>query len=135
MSQLAQLGVFTGTVGSVTMIIGLFPGAVNIDRSPGIGLAQIIAILMGLTLLTAGAYVFVYATWHRGEENSLSQDVGIRMGLTGLTVAYVAGLADVLGFGSHTVSAGLDFGRFQTTGMALGFLLAALGVLVYGTRP
>ena len=134
MSRLAQFGVFTATVGSVTMIMGLFPDAMDSDASPGIGLLQIMVILVGLTLLTSGAYIFVYATWHRGEERTLMQDVAIRMALTGLTLAYAAGLADVLGFGSHAVEVGLTFGRFQTIGLAIGFLLAALGVLVYGTR-
>ena len=56
------------------------------------------------------------------------------MGLTGLTFAVAASLADVLGFGSHTLGTGLTFGRLQSIGMAIGFMLASLGVVVYGFR-
>lgn len=134
MSRLAQLGVFTTVLGGVAMFVGLFPGAMDIDITPGIGVTQIIIALTGLTLLITGAYVFVYATIHRGAPSTLSQDIGIRMGLTGLTFAVAASLADVLGFGSHSLSAGFTFGRIQSAGMAVGFIFAALGVVVYGSR-
>lgn len=134
MSRLAQLGVFASVVGSVATFMGLFPGAVEIDITPGIGLAQIVVALVGLVLLTTGAYLFVYAVVHRGRERTLSQDIGMRMGLTGLTFAVAASLADVLGFGSHTLGTGLTFGRLQSIGMAIGFMLASLGVVVYGFR-
>lgn len=134
MSRLAQLGVFAGVVGVVATFMGLFPQAMTIDSTPGVGLGQIFIALIGLTLLTIGAYVFVYATWHRGRPRTLSQDVGIRLGMTGLTFAIAASLADVFGFGSHTLGTGLSFGRIQSIGTAIGFLMASLGVLIYGMR-
>ena len=134
MSRLAQFGVFTGVVGIVVTFVGLYPNAVDTDFTPGIGLAQIFTALVGLTLLTIGAYVFVYDLLHRGRERTLSQDIGVRMGLTGLTFAVATSLADVLGFGSHSLGATLTFGYVQSIGMAAGFLLAALGVVVYGIR-
>jgi hypothetical protein len=134
MSRLAQFGVFTGVVGVVATFMGLYPNAVDTDFTPGIGLAQILTALVGLTLLTSGAYVFVYDLWHRGRPQTLSQDIGVRMGLTGLTFAIATSLADVLGFGSHSLGANLTFGYVQAGGMAVGFLFAALGVVVYGIR-
>jgi hypothetical protein len=134
MSRLAQLGVFTTVRGGVAMFVSLFPGAMGIDFTPGIGMAQIVVTLFGLMLITLGAYVFVYAMIHRSKPRTLSQDIGIRMGLTGLTLAVAASLADVLGFGSHSLSAGFTFGRIQSIGMAIGFVFAALGVIVYGSR-
>ena len=134
MSRLAQLGVFTGVIGGVATFMGLFPDAMTVDSTPGIGLGQIFTALIGLTLLTAGAYVFVYATWHRGRTRTLSQDIGMRMGMTGLTFAIAASLADVFGFGSHTLGTGISFGRIQSIGTAVGFLIASLGVLIYGMR-
>lgn len=134
MSRLAQLGVFTGVVGGMVAFLGLFPDAVTVTSTPGIGLGQIFVALIGLTLLIIGAYVFVYATWHRGRPRTLSQDIGIRMGMTGLTFAIAASLADVFGFGSHSLGTGLSFGYVQSIGTAIGFLIASLGVLIYGMR-
>jgi hypothetical protein len=135
MSRLAQFGVFTGVVGVVATFMGLYPNAAETDFTPGIGLAQILTALVGLTLLTSGAYVFVFALWHRGKEQTLSQDIGVRMGLTGLTFAVATSLADVLGFGSHTLAGTLTFGYVQAIGMAVGFLFSAIGVVVYSFRP
>lgn len=134
MSRLAQSGVLLVVLGGVALVAGLFPGAMGIDLTPGIGIAQIIIALLGLALLNTGGYVFVYAMFHRGKQRTLSQDIGIRMGLTGLTFAVAASLADVLGFGSHSLSVGFTFGRIQSIGMAVGFIFAALGVIVYGVR-
>ena len=61
MSRLAQLGVFCMVLGAVVLFLGLFPGAVNADVTPGIGLVQIIGILTGLVLLVLGAYVVTRA--------------------------------------------------------------------------
>lgn len=134
MSRLAQFGVMLIVSGGVALVAGLFPGAMGIDLTPGIGIAQIVLALLGLALLNTGGYVFVYALFHRGRPRTLSQDIGIRMGLTGLTFAVAASLADVLGFGSHSLSVGFTFGRIQSIGMAAGFIFAALGVIVYGVR-
>jgi hypothetical protein len=134
MSRLAQLGVFSSVMGSVAMFMGLFPGAMTVDSTPGMGLGQIFIALLGLTLITGGAYIFVYATWHRGGRRTLYQDIGIRMGLTGLTFAVAVSLADVFGFGSHSLGTGITFGRIQSIGMAIGFLIASLGVFIYGIR-
>ncbi len=134
MVRLAQFAAFISTVGAVTIFMGLFPEAIDLDNTPGIGLGQILVTLVGLTLLTLGAYIFVYAMWQHQDERTLIQDIGIRLGLTGLTVAIAASLADVFGFGTHSLSAGVTFGELQASGMVAGFVLAAIGVLVYGIR-
>ena len=135
MNRLAQASVLTAVIGGVVMFIGLFPDAMGIDNTPGIGLAQVVTTLTGLIILTTSAYVFTYAMVHRGREGTLSQDIGVRMGLSGLTFAIAAGLADVLGFGSHSLyGGGVSMGRLQATGMIIGFLIAAVGVLIYGMR-
>lgn len=134
MSRLAQLGVFTSVLGLVTMFAGLFPRAMDVSSTPTIGLAQILFIMTGLTMLTSGAFLFVYAMWHRGQPGTLSRDIGLRMGLTGLTFAIAASLADAFGYGSHSLEFGIVFGRLQATGTAIGFLIASAGVFVYGIR-
>lgn len=136
MSRLAQLGVFCVVLGGVVLFLGLFPAAVDADSTPGIGIAQILAALGGLSLIVLGAYVVVHALFHRGRPRTLLGDIAIRMGLTGMVLSAAATLADALGFGSHTGSTGPVFGWLQAVGMLFGFGVAALGVLIYGmARP
>jgi len=92
---------------------------------------QLIAMMIGLTMLVFGTYVFAHATIHRGQPRTLQRDIGVRMGLTGLVFAAAATMADVMGFGSHLPSDGIFFGWLQATGMLVGFGIAALGVLIY----
>ncbi len=131
MSRLVQLGIFCIVLGGVILFLGLFPFAVDIDTTPGIGLVQILGMQIGLLLLIGGAYTVVYAILHRGRPRSLMRDIGVRLGMTGLVFSAAATLADVMGFGSHT-NAGPVFGWLQAAGMLAGFLIAAIGVVVYG---
>ncbi|GAB4468687.1 MAG: hypothetical protein Kow00124_03090 [Anaerolineae bacterium] len=133
MSRLAQLGVFSTVLGVVVLFLGLFPGAAGAVETPGIGLAQISAILVGLGLFVLGAYVVLYAMIHVGRPRNLVRDIGVRLGVTGLLVAASATLADVFGFGSHTGEEGVLLGWLQAVGLLIGFLIAAIGVLVYGS--
>jgi threonine/homoserine/homoserine lactone efflux protein len=134
MSRLAQLGVFSIVVGGVVFFLSVFPSAVDADSTPGIGLTQIGGILTAMVLLILGAYVFVYAMVHRGGRRTLLRDIGVRLGMTGLVFAVGATLADVLGYGSHTNTSptGPLFGWLQAAGMMIGFLISAIGVIVYG---
>jgi len=133
MSRLAQLGVFLGCLGGVSLFLGLFPFSVNADITPGIGLTQIAGMLVGLVLLVLGGYVIVFALMHRGRPRTLARDIGVRLGMTGLVFAIAATLADVMGFGSHNeLNGGMLFGWVQGAGMLAGFLISAIGVLVYG---
>jgi len=132
MSRLVQAGVFCVVLGGVILVLGLFPSAVDIDTTPGIGLVQIAGMQVGLLLLIVGAYTVVYSVLHRGRPRSLMRDIGVRLGMTGLVVSAAATLADVMGFGSHTDVAGPVFGWLQATGMLIGFVIAAVGVVVYG---
>jgi hypothetical protein len=132
MSRLAQLGVFTLVLGLIVVFLGMFPGAVEADTIPGVGLVQILAVLAGLVLLILGGYVVAHATLHRGHKRTLLQDIAIRMGLTGLAFSVAATMADAMGFGSHVGSEGPLFGFLQAAGLLAGFGFAALGVFLYG---
>ena len=74
-------------------------------------------------------------TWDlgTGQSKALAQEIGIRLTLTGLLIAGAAGLADVLGFGSHpsTPETRPFLGRLQAIVFIGGILLASSGVLVY----
>jgi hypothetical protein len=86
-----------------------------------------------MIMLVMGGYVIAYAVVLRGRPRTLLQDIGIRMGLTGIVFAAAATLADSMGFGSHITADGPLFGWLQAAGMVFGFAVAAIGVLVYGT--
>lgn len=132
MGRLSQFGVFFMVLGGVVLFLGLFPGAVDLDSTPGIGIAQMVGMMGGLILLVVGAYVVAHGLMPPRPGRSLLRDIGIRLGLTGMVFAAAATLADSMGFGSHSGSGGPLFGWLQTTGMLLGFLMAAAGVLIYG---
>lgn len=131
MTRFAQLGVFFAVLGGVVLFLGMFPQSIDANLSPDIGPVQLLIMLVGLALLVFGAYLFAFATIHRGNPRTLQRDVGVRMGLTGVVFAAAATMADVLGFGSHLPSDGAFFGWLQATGLLVGFGFAALGVLVY----
>lgn len=131
MNRLAQLGIFLDVLGAITLFLGLFPFAVDMDTE-GVGLTQIMTWLIGLSLLVLGAYVVVFALVHRDRPRTLLRDIGVRLGMTGLVMSAAATLADIMGFGSHGVGTGFLFGWLQVVGMLAGFVVAAIGVIIYG---
>ncbi len=132
MNRLTQLGVFTIILGGVILFLGLFPFAIDIESAQGLGLVQILAMLVGLALVILGAYVIIHSLLHRGRPRTLMGDIGVRMGLTGLVFSSAATLADLLGFGTHVVEGTSTLGWLQATGLLIGFLFSAVGVLIYG---
>jgi hypothetical protein len=118
-------------LGAIILFLGLFPFAVDLGIE-GVGLAQIMTWLVGLTLLVLGAYVVVFALVHRDRPRTLLRDIGVRLGMTGLVMSAAAALADIMGFGSHGMGTSFLFGWVQVVGMLVGFVVAAIGVLIYG---
>lgn len=133
MVRVAQLGIAVGLLGVVITAIGLFPGLTGLAPTQGIGIVQIFAILTGFTLLIFGALVYVKFTFFPRTHSNLLQQIGTRLAMTGLVLAVLAGLADILGFGSHgndpeTI---IFLGPWQAIAILLNFLLSAFGVLIY----
>lgn len=133
MVRTAQVGVALSILGAVLTFMSLFPGVTGIQPASGIGLVQIFGILIGFGLLIAGALVFVKFTFYINQPNTLLQQIGIRLSLTGLVLAALAGLADTLGFGSHPPIDDVEpiFGTLQAAGMVGSLMIASVGVLVY----
>lgn len=131
-NRLAQWGLLGMVIGGTALFLGLFPFAVGLDDTPGIGVAQITVIVAALFLIILNAYLIVYALVHRGRPRRLLRDVGLRLGMSGLVFVAAAALADIMGFGSHTSGAGPVLGELQALGMLAGFILSAIGVLIYG---
>ena len=93
------------------------------------------ALLLGLTLLTIAGYLRIHSLRPPDAPRSLQADIGIRLGATGLVLAYVCGLADLIGIGTHVEPA---FGRphvgpLQMGGLIVGTLMIVAGLLLYYT--
>jgi len=130
-SRLARVGAVIVAVGLVIFVIGLDPGVIGLDLTPGIGLIQIGVFLFGLALMTLGAYIYLYATRHRGQPPRLRHDIGVRLMATGLVAAFATGFADVLGIGSQFGAERPELGWLQATGVGLSILIILVGIFLY----
>lgn len=134
MEKYGQISITLGTLGVVITLTGLFPGIVGLEAAEGIGVLQVLVILLGFSILFFAAYLFAKQTFYPGQPSTLAQDIGVRLTLTGLLVAAAAGLADVLGFGTHIPAENYDrplLGQLQALFFIGGILLASSGVLIY----
>lgn len=130
MERYSQTSITIGALGIVLTLIGLFPGIIGLETIEGVGVLQVLVILLGFSLIFVGAYIFVKQMFYPSLSTTLTQDIGVRLTLTGLLIAAAAGLADVLGFGSHGAADNTRplMGRLQSIGFIGGFLIASLGV-------
>jgi hypothetical protein len=133
-NRLAQAAIVVVALSFVITLIGLFPNLINLDITPGIGLAQISIFLIGLAGLTLGSYIYLYATRHRAQPARLREDIGVRLMATGVIIACASGFADVLGIGSqHSLELPL-IGPLQAAGVALSILIIVLGIFLYSHK-
>lgn len=132
--RLPRLAIAVIIGGFLVFLLGVLPNAIWLDVTPGVGILQIGMFLVGLTIMTVGAYAYVYATRHRAQVPRLREDIGVRLMATGLVIAYATGFADLLGIGSHYGVERPLFGMFQAAGVALGVLVIAAGIVIYSKR-
>ena len=140
MTGIAQIGIAFGLLGLMLASLGLFPGLTGVSPLPGFGMIQFMAVLTGFSLLTLGGLLYAKFTLYVGRAANLAQQIGVRLTLTGLIVAALAGFSDYLGFGSHlaTATTTVYLGELQILGALFGFVAAFGGVFVYalaGTPP
>lgn len=135
MIRVGQVGIALCLLGLMLNSMGLFPGLTGVSPTYGIGIVQIFIMLVGFSLLIFGALLYVKYSFYPFQQDTLAQQIGVRLALTGLMIAALTGLADVLGFGSHLRGEGNDvfFGTLQAVGVVGGFLLSSIGVLLYAT--
>ncbi|MFQ3648481.1 MAG: hypothetical protein SNJ54_17520 [Anaerolineae bacterium] len=133
MRRFGQVGIAISALGVVVALMGLFPQLTGFPPTPGIGLVQVLMLLFGQSLLMQGAIIYIKTTFYWGVPITLAQSIGLRLCYTGILFASLAGLADILGFGSHPRSASSDLylGSLQALGIILSFAISALGVLIY----
>jgi hypothetical protein len=133
MVRATQLGVALMALGFILTLMGLFPGVMGIIPGRGVGAIQFLVVWVGFFLLILGAIVYAKYAFFPHESSNLGQQIGVRLAWTGLILTGMSGLADFLGFGSQIPSAEIApvFGELQLLGVLGGFLLAALGVMIY----
>jgi hypothetical protein len=122
-------------LGLILSVIALGAELVGLDLTPGFGMVQMFQLLLGLTMLTFAGYLRIHSLRPPDAPRSLQADIGIRLGATGLVLAYVCGLADLIGIGTHVQP---SFGRphvgpLQMGGLILGTLMITAGLLLYYT--
>ena len=133
MWRFSQVGIALGALGGIICFMGLFPGVTGAVPTVGIGLVQVVMVLIGYTLLILGALTYLKFTFFLDVSTNLVQNIGTRLALTGILFAALAGMADILGFGTHIHddTSDLYFGQLQMIGILASFGLSSFGVLVY----
>jgi len=129
-----RLGLVTTIVGLVVFLIGANPGMFGLDRSPVMGFVQIAVFLVGLAIICLGGYISLNALWN-GSQKSIAADIGLRLVSTGYVIAVASGMADVFGFGTHTLPNIPYFGPLQAAGVMVGEGLIAVGFLLLIPYP
>jgi hypothetical protein len=122
-------------IGTLLSALSLSAEILGLDLTPGFGIVQMTQLLVGLTFLTAAGFFHIYNMRAPNAPRSLQADVGIRLALTGLVFAYVSGLSDLIGIGTHLQPAFARpyVGPLQLGGLVLGVLSVTIGMLLYYT--
>jgi hypothetical protein len=115
--------------GFLLFLLGLEPDIFRLDRSPVVGFVQIAVFLFGLLIICIGGYISFSLQWV-GSEQSLAEDIGLRLVSTGYVIAFISGLADVFGFGTQPFPAIPYFGPLQAAGVIMGEVVIAIGFLL-----
>jgi hypothetical protein len=133
MGRFSQVGIAIGMLGMVLALMGMFPQLTGATPTVGIGIVQVLMILVGYALLILGALIYVKTTFYLGISSTLVQSIGLRLAWTGIVFASLAGLADIFGFGSHNRTANSDFylGELQALGIIMSFFVSSFGVMLY----
>jgi len=124
-----RIGLILTLFGFALFLLGARPSIFHLDRSPVIGFVQIAVFLVGLGIICIGGYISMMALW-RNQPPSIAADFGLRFVSTGYVVAVFAGMADVFGFGSHPLPGVPYFGPWQASGVVIGEMLVAFGLLL-----
>jgi hypothetical protein len=124
-----KIGLGIALFGFFTYVIGADPGLFGIDRSPIIGLIQILVFMIGLAIMCVGGHISFASMWN-GYVKPISADIGMRLVWTGYVIAAASAFADIFGFGSHLYPHIPYFGNLQATGVLVGEFVIAFGFLL-----
>ena len=115
--------------------LALAADVLGIDLTPGFGVIQVVALLIGITLLTLAVFAVLRSRRPKDAPRSLQADIATRLVATGLVFTYVAGLSDLIGIGTHVEPSFQRpfIGPLQLGGVVIGLALILAGLLLYHT--
>ncbi len=122
-------------IGNVLVIVSLAAEILGLDLTPGFGIVQMLQLLIGLTMLTLAGFFHIYSLRAPDTPRSLQADIGIRLAATGLVFAFVSGLSDIMGIGTH-IQPNFErpfVGPLQLGGLILGIISITIGMILYHT--
>lgn len=127
--------VILSLLGVVFIIGAIIAELAGIGPTPGFGVLQTLAFLLGVSALTVAIYLYLSAGRPADAPQSLQAGIGIRLSLTGLVLCYVSGFADIIRIGTHVQP---DFerpfiGPLQFGGLVLGLMTLLAGMVLYYT--
>lgn len=125
----ARTGLVVTLVGFFIFLLGARPYIFGLDRSPVVGFVQIAVFLVGLAVICLGGFTSLMALW-QGQPPSISAEIGQRLVATGFVIAVFCGMADIFGMGSHPLPGIPFFGPLQSTGVQIGQLFIAVGLIM-----
>jgi hypothetical protein len=129
-SRRIQFGLILAIGGFLILMVGARPDLFLLDRSPVLGFVQIAVILAGLAIICVGGYVCLSGLW-KGRTPSIAAEIGVRIISTGYIIAVFAGLADIIGLGSHPYPEFIPyFGQWQARGVQIAEGFIAIGLLM-----
>jgi hypothetical protein len=122
-------------IGTVLCVLSLAAEIFGLDLTPGFGMVQMVELLVGLACLTGAGFLHIFTLRAPNAPRSLQADIGIRLALTGLVFAVVAGLSDLLGIGTHVQPAFERpfVGPLQMGGLVLAVISITAGMWLYYT--
>lgn len=124
-----RFSLIVAAVGLFVFVIGAKPNWFGWDRSPVVGFIQIAVFLVGLAMICAGGYMGLLALWGKGQRSILA-DIGSRLVSTGYVIAVFTGMADIFGLGSQPLPMVPHFGPWQSSGVLIGQIVIAVGLLM-----
>jgi hypothetical protein len=122
------LGLLLSTLSLGAELLGL-------EFTPGFGIIQMMQLLIGITALTLGGFLYLRTLHPVNAPRSLQADIGVRLAATGMVFMYVSGFADVIGIGTHVEPQFVRpfVGPLQLGGIFLGTVSILIGVVLYHT--
>jgi hypothetical protein len=124
-----RIGFGLTLLGFLIYVMGADPALFNLDRSPIIGILQILVFLTGLGIICFGGYLSLAGLWN-GYEKTIAADIGLRLVGTGYVISAGSAMADIFGFGSHLPPMIPYLGGLQATGVVVGEVVIAIGFLL-----
>jgi hypothetical protein len=129
-----RLGIVLMVLGLLIFVLGANPAIYGLDRSPVTGFVQISVFLVGLALVCIAGYITLSALW-TGREKTILADIGLRLVSTGYVICVATAMADVFGFGTHTLPKIPYFGPYQAIGTMIGEGIIIAGFLMLIPYP